>query len=126
MYVPFYRDIVPIISALEYNVYFTSLRASHTRLSHEILERIIHVMKRSLSLEKIVLDSLGVRAEFIHKLATAIITNSDSLLHTIDLSHNLIEDKGLYINKGYFDLCIILYVFRDRRWISERSHCKSQ
>lgn len=35
------------------------------------------------------------RADFVHKLAVSVITNNSPALRTIDLSHNLIEDKGM-------------------------------
>lgn len=89
-----FRDLIPIISALEYNTWFTKFKASHVRLSHETIERVLHVMRRSLSLEELYLDNLGLKAEFVNKLSNAVKTNSATQLHTIDLSHNLIEDKG--------------------------------
>ncbi|XP_046752565.1 F-actin-uncapping protein LRRC16A isoform X6 [Diprion similis] len=88
------KDLVPIISALEYNTWFTKLRASHIKLSHEHLERLLHVMRRSLSIQEIYLDNLGFKWDFAHKLSIALISNTNTMLHTIDLSNNMIEDKG--------------------------------
>ncbi|XP_034938905.1 F-actin-uncapping protein LRRC16A isoform X2 [Chelonus insularis] len=88
------KDLVPIISALEYNTWFTKLRASHLKLSHECLERLLHVVRRSLSLQEIYLDNLGLKCDFAHKLSLALIANTNTVLHTIDLSNNMIEDKG--------------------------------
>ncbi|KAG8040865.1 hypothetical protein G9C98_001853 [Cotesia typhae] len=88
------KDLVPIISALEYNTWFTKLRVSHLKLSHECLERLLHVVRRSLSLQEIYLDNLGLKWDFAHKLSLALIANSNTVLHTIDLSNNMIEDKG--------------------------------
>ena len=56
------RDLVPIISALEYNTWFTKLRISHLRLSHEAAERLLHVLKKSVSLEEVYLDNTGMKA----------------------------------------------------------------
>ena len=56
-----FRDIVPIISALEYNTWFTKFRASNIKLTHESLDRILHIMKKSLSIEELYLDNLGVK-----------------------------------------------------------------
>lgn len=39
-------------------------------------------------------NSMYYRADFLHKLAVSVITNNNPALQTIDLSHNLIEDKG--------------------------------
>ncbi|XP_034195386.1 capping protein regulator and myosin 1 linker 1 leucine rich repeat protein isoform X2 [Osmia lignaria lignaria] len=88
------KDLVPIISALEYNTWFTKLRASHLKLSHEPLERLLHVMRRSLSIQELYLDNLGIKWDFAHKLSLALISNANTILQTIDLSHNTIEDKG--------------------------------
>lgn len=83
-----------IISALEYNTFFRGLKATHSRLSNESLERILHVLRRSSWLEELHLEALGLRADFLHKLAVSVITNNNPALKNIDLSHNLIEDKG--------------------------------
>ncbi|XP_055917967.1 F-actin-uncapping protein LRRC16A isoform X1 [Eupeodes corollae] len=88
------KDLMAIVSALEYNTFFRGLKASHMRLSHETLERILHVLKRSMWLEELHLEALGLRSDFLHKLAVSVITNNNPAIRTIDLSHNLIEDKG--------------------------------
>lgn len=89
-----FRDLVPIISALEYNTWFTKLRANHVRLSHDNIERILHVMRKSLNLEELYLDNLGLKADFVNKLSNVIKSNPATALHTLDLSNNMIEDKG--------------------------------
>ncbi|KAB0792496.1 hypothetical protein PPYR_14455 [Photinus pyralis] len=88
------KDIVPIISALEYNTWFTKLRANHVRLSHETMDRVLHVLKKSLSLEELYLDNLGLKADFVNKLTNAVKCNVANCVNTIDLSNNMIEDKG--------------------------------
>lgn len=50
-----------IVSALEYNTFFRGLKVSHSRLSHETLERILHVLRRSMWLEELHLEALGLR-----------------------------------------------------------------
>lgn len=85
---------MPIISALEYNTWFTKLRANHVRLSHDNIEKILHVLKKSLSLEELYLDNLGLKADFVNKLTNSIKANAIIPLNTIDLSNNMIEDKG--------------------------------
>lgn len=94
MYVNF-RDLIPIISALDFNTWFTKLKTNHIRISHDNIEKILQVIKRSLSLEEVYLDGLGLKADFVNKLTTAIKNNAIIPLHTIDLSNNSIEDKGL-------------------------------
>jgi hypothetical protein len=84
-----------IVSALEYNTFFRGLKASHTRLSNDTMDRILHVLKRSMWLEELHLEGLGFKSEFIHKLAISVISNPNPALKSIDLNHNLIEDKGI-------------------------------
>lgn len=86
-----------IISALEYNTFFRGLKATHTRLSNESLDRILHVLRRSMWLEELHLEALGLRSDFLHKLAVSVITNNNPALRIIDLSHNVIEDKGEWL-----------------------------
>ncbi|XP_020809868.1 F-actin-uncapping protein LRRC16A isoform X3 [Drosophila serrata] len=88
------KDLMAIVSALEYNTFFRGLKAAHMRLSHETLERILHVLKRSMWLEELHLEALGLRSDFLNKLSLSVITNSNPAIRTIDLSHNIIEDKG--------------------------------
>lgn len=88
---------MPIISALEYNTWFKKVRASHIKLTHESIDRLLHVMKKSLSIEELYLDNLNVRADFAHKLSLSLTSNTNTPLHTLDLSNNLIEDKGIFI-----------------------------
>ena len=88
------RDLMAIVSALEYNTFFRGLKVSNTRLSNDTLDRILHVLKRSMWLEELHLEGLGLKADFIHKLAVSVISNNNPALKTIDLKHNLIEDKG--------------------------------
>lgn len=55
------RDLVPIISALEYNTWFTKLKASHVKLPHEAIDRILHILKKNLTIEELYLDNLQVK-----------------------------------------------------------------
>lgn len=89
------RDLVPIISALCYNAWFTKFRASNVKLASEALEQVLQMMKRSVSLEELYLDNTGIKWEFAHKLSMTLIANPNSPLNSLDLSNNLIEDKGL-------------------------------
>lgn len=88
--------MIPIINALEYNTWFTKLRANQVRLSHDNLDKILHVLKKSLNLEEIYVDNLGLKSDFVNKLSNTLKLNPVSALHTIDLSFNPIEDKGGY------------------------------
>jgi hypothetical protein len=56
-----FRDSVPILSALEYNTWFKSLRASNVKLSHEAMDRFLHVVRKSLTIEELHLDNIGAK-----------------------------------------------------------------
>ncbi|OQV23561.1 F-actin-uncapping [Hypsibius exemplaris] len=88
------RDLIPIISALEHNTWFSRLKASNIKLLPEAAEQIIRVMKKSTSLEELVLDNIGMKGDFVHKLSMALISNSSTAVHGLNLASNFIEDKG--------------------------------
>jgi len=67
-----------IVSALEYNTFFRGLKAAHMRLSHETLERILHVLKRSMWLEELHLEALGLRCVMEYVWVILIIETSFS------------------------------------------------
>lgn len=83
-----------IVSVLEYNTFFRGLKIKQTKVSSEVLDKILHVLKRSMWIEELHLEALGLKSDFIHKLALSVMSNKNSALRTIDLSHNPIEDKG--------------------------------
>ncbi|XP_055620495.1 F-actin-uncapping protein LRRC16A isoform X3 [Toxorhynchites rutilus septentrionalis] len=105
------KDLMAIISALEYNTFFRGLKISNTRLSTETLDRMLHVLKRSMWLEELNLEALGLRSDFVHKLAVSVISNSNPALRSIDLSHNVIEDKGS--EKMSVMLCDLFHAVND-------------
>ncbi|XP_054461624.1 F-actin-uncapping protein LRRC16A [Anoplopoma fimbria] len=89
------RDLVAIIAALEYNQWFTKLSIKDYKLSTDICEQILRVLARSGRLEELVLDNTGLRSDFAQKLASALSYNPASTLHTLNLSNNSLEDKGI-------------------------------
>ena len=100
------KDFVAIIAALSYNGWFTKFRASNVKVfsSHtnsEVAEQIIQLLKRSTVLEEIYLDNTGLKADSLNKLFLALLSNSQTSLHFIDLSNNLVEDKGLKSLNGF-------------------------
>lgn len=113
IFLMYFRDLIPIISALEYNTWFTKLRANQVKLSHDNIDRILHVLRKSLNLEEIYLDNLGLKADFVNKLSSVLKFNMATALHTIDLSLNPIEDKGNVPTCINNELCKpIILIFR--------------
>ena len=100
------KDFVAIIAALSYNGWFTKFRASSVKVfsshtNNEIAEQIILLLKRSTVLEEIYLDNTGLKSDSLNKLFLALLSNSQTSLHFIDVSNNLIEDKGLKSLNGF-------------------------
>ncbi|XP_044026820.1 F-actin-uncapping protein LRRC16A isoform X2 [Siniperca chuatsi] len=89
------RDLVTIIAVLEYNQWFTKLSAKDYKLSTDVCDQILRVVARSSRLEELVLDNAGLRSDFAQKLASALSHNPASTLHTLNLSNNSLEDKGV-------------------------------
>ncbi|XP_045078031.1 F-actin-uncapping protein LRRC16A-like isoform X2 [Coregonus clupeaformis] len=89
------RDLVAIIVVLEYNQWFTKLSTKDYKLSTDVCEQILRVVARSSRLEELVLENAGLRSDFAQKLANALAYNPASVLHTLNLTNNSLEDKGL-------------------------------
>ncbi|CAL4061396.1 unnamed protein product, partial [Meganyctiphanes norvegica] len=71
------KDLIPIISALEYNAWFRKLRCSHSKLSHEAIERILHILSKSLSIEELYLDNIGAKVDFRSKVFLSLLLGSE-------------------------------------------------
>ncbi|XP_078608034.1 F-actin-uncapping protein LRRC16A-like isoform X2 [Branchiostoma floridae x Branchiostoma japonicum] len=93
------KDLGPIISALEHNTWFTKLSSYHTRLA-EHSEQLCKVMKKNTKLEELVLENAGLNKEFAKHMATALLSNTNIALHTVSLSHNHLEDRGVNAISG--------------------------
>ncbi|CAH1269326.1 CARMIL1 [Branchiostoma lanceolatum] len=93
------KDLGPIISALEHNTWFTKLSSYHTRLA-EHSEPLCKVMKKNTKLEGLVLENAGLNKEFAKHMATALLSNTNIALHTVSLSHNHLEDRGVNAISG--------------------------
>ncbi|XP_043995255.1 F-actin-uncapping protein LRRC16A [Gambusia affinis] len=90
------RDLLAIIAVLEYNQWFTKLSTKDYKLPTDVCDQILRVVARSSRLEELVLDNAGLKSDFAQKLAGALSHNPSCTLHTLNLSNNSLEDKGLY------------------------------
>ncbi|XP_053324263.1 capping protein, Arp2/3 and myosin-I linker protein 3 isoform X2 [Spea bombifrons] len=89
------RDLALVVAALAYNQYFLRLQAANVKLGSEVTEQILHCVGRSQHLEELILEDCGLRADFALRLATVLSDNTASSLHTLNLSHNPLEDRGI-------------------------------
>nr|XP_061786862.1 F-actin-uncapping protein LRRC16A-like isoform X2 [Nerophis lumbriciformis] len=89
------RDLVAIVGVLEFNQWFTKLMAKDCKLSTDVCEQILRVVSRSSRIEELLLENVGLRSDFAQKLSMALSHNPASSLHTLHLSNNTLEDKGV-------------------------------
>ncbi|XP_069817729.1 capping protein, Arp2/3 and myosin-I linker protein 3 isoform X4 [Dendropsophus ebraccatus] len=89
------RDLALVVAALAYNQYFLRLQAANLKLGSEVTEQILHCVGRSQHLEELILEDCGLRADFALRLASVLSDNAASSLHSLNLSHNPLEDRGI-------------------------------
>ncbi|XP_056382631.1 capping protein, Arp2/3 and myosin-I linker protein 3 isoform X2 [Hyla sarda] len=89
------RDLALVVAALAYNQYFLRLQAINIKLGSEVTEQILHCVGRSQHLEELILEDCGLRADFALRLASVLSDNAASSLHSLNLSHNPLEDRGI-------------------------------
>uniref|UniRef100_A0A8C2K1J5 CARMIL C-terminal domain-containing protein n=1 Tax=Cyprinus carpio TaxID=7962 RepID=A0A8C2K1J5_CYPCA len=88
------RDLLAITAALEFNQWFIKLSIKDFKLSADLCDQILRVVSRSTKLEELTLDNTGLKSDFAQKFAAALSQNPNSVLHTISLANNCLEDKG--------------------------------
>ncbi|NXL62894.1 CARL2 protein, partial [Chordeiles acutipennis] len=89
------RDVALSIAALSFNLWFTKLSCKDFRLNQEILEQLLYMLSKSVALEELVLENSGLKADFVQRMAQALSNHPDSVLHTINLAGNQLEDRGI-------------------------------
>ncbi|KAM6195025.1 capping protein, Arp2/3 and myosin-I linker protein 2 [Sarcoramphus papa] len=88
------RDVALSIAALSFNLWFTKLSCKDFRLNQEISEQLLYMLSKSVMLEELVLENSGLKADFAQRMAQALDNHPDSVLHTINLAGNQLEDRG--------------------------------
>uniref|UniRef100_A0A8C8B0K5 Capping protein regulator and myosin 1 linker 2 n=1 Tax=Otus sunia TaxID=257818 RepID=A0A8C8B0K5_9STRI len=85
------RDVALSVAALSFNLWFTKLSCKDFRLNQEISEQLLYMLSKSVTLEELVLENSG---DFAQRMAQALSNHPDSVLHTINLDGNHLEDRG--------------------------------
>ncbi|CAH2324879.1 Hypothetical predicted protein [Pelobates cultripes] len=86
-------DVALTVASLSFNQWFTKLSCKDFKLRLEISEQILYMLTKSIKLEELCLENCGLKCDFAIKLAEALDNNPGSVLHTINLSGNQIEDR---------------------------------
>ncbi|XP_048577148.1 F-actin-uncapping protein LRRC16A isoform X2 [Nematostella vectensis] len=89
------KELVPVVSALEYTSWFTKLVCRSFKLSSDVCDAVLRVLKKSTSIEELVLDGVSLGRDYFQKMALALTSNPKSALNVMDLSNNSMEDRGL-------------------------------
>ncbi|XP_060729891.1 capping protein, Arp2/3 and myosin-I linker protein 3 isoform X1 [Tachysurus vachellii] len=89
------RDLAVIVASLAYNTWFTKLYCRDMRLSSEVVEQVLHTVSKSSSLEELILENAGLKADFPQKMAAALSENPASVLHSLNLAHNTFDNQGV-------------------------------
>ncbi|NWW04969.1 CARL2 protein, partial [Oreocharis arfaki] len=89
------RDVALSVAALSFNLWFTKLSCKDFRLNQEISEQLLYMLSKSVTLEELVLENSGLKADFVQRMAQALSSHPNSALHTINLAGNPLEDRGV-------------------------------
>lgn len=89
------RDWLPIISTLEYNSWFTGINANNVRLTNDVATEVVKVMKKNSVLEELSVSNTGIKSDLVQKLSVALLSNSGTQLAKVDLSCNVLDDRGV-------------------------------
>ncbi|XP_061301474.1 capping protein, Arp2/3 and myosin-I linker protein 2 isoform X2 [Pezoporus flaviventris] len=99
------RDVALSVAALSFNLWFTKLSCKDFRLNQEISEQLLYMLSKSVTLEELVLENSGLKADFAQKMAQALSNHPDSVLHTINLDGNQLEDRGIAAFSRHVERC---------------------
>ncbi|MEQ2233125.1 hypothetical protein ILYODFUR_018761, partial [Ilyodon furcidens] len=88
-------DLAVIVASIAYNTWFTKLYCKDMRIGSEVLDQILHTVSKSNSLEELTLDNAGLKADFPQKMASALSENPASVIHSLSLAHNTLDNQGV-------------------------------
>ncbi|KAJ7311941.1 hypothetical protein JRQ81_006262 [Phrynocephalus forsythii] len=60
----------------------------------DVVQQILHMLSKSVVLEELVLENCGLKFDFAQEMAQVLSNHPDSTLNAINLSRNLLEDRG--------------------------------
>ncbi|VDO84435.1 unnamed protein product [Heligmosomoides polygyrus] len=87
------KDLIPITGVLQYSSYFTGLVADGIRMTSEIIDVIMAVIRKSRDLQTLHLKNCALPRDFITLFASALQQNPSIPLESVDFSKNVLDDK---------------------------------
>uniref|UniRef100_A0A8C7PKD1 CARMIL pleckstrin homology domain-containing protein n=1 Tax=Oncorhynchus mykiss TaxID=8022 RepID=A0A8C7PKD1_ONCMY len=88
------RDLAVIVASMAYNTWFTKLYCKDLRIGSEVSEQVLHTLSKSSSLEELTLENAGLKSDFAQKLSVALSENPASVIHSLNLAHNTLDNQG--------------------------------
>ncbi|XP_063169171.1 capping protein, Arp2/3 and myosin-I linker protein 2 [Candoia aspera] len=89
------QDIALCVAGLSFNQWFTKLSCKDFKLNQDILEEILLALRKSVTLKELELENCGLKCDFAQQMALVLQEYTDSALNTLNLSRNLLEDRGI-------------------------------
>ncbi|KAJ8011753.1 hypothetical protein DPEC_G00061540 [Dallia pectoralis] len=89
------RDLAVIVASMAYNTWFTKLYCKDMRIGSEVVDQVLHTVSKSSSLEELTLENAGLKSDFPQKMATALSENPASVIHSLNLAHNVLDNQGV-------------------------------
>ncbi|XP_061588774.1 capping protein, Arp2/3 and myosin-I linker protein 3 isoform X1 [Cololabis saira] len=89
------RDLAVIVASIAYNTWFTKLYCKDLRIGLEVVDQVLHTISKSNSLEELTLENAGLKSDFPQKMASALSENPASVIHSLNLAHNTLDNQGV-------------------------------
>nr|XP_019968753.1 PREDICTED: capping protein, Arp2/3 and myosin-I linker protein 3-like isoform X2 [Paralichthys olivaceus] len=89
------RDLAVIVASIAYNTWFTKLYCKDMRIGSEVVDQVLHTVSKSNSLEELTLENAGLKTDFPQKMASALSENPASVIHSLNLAHNTLDNQGV-------------------------------
>ncbi|XP_055359768.1 capping protein, Arp2/3 and myosin-I linker protein 3 isoform X2 [Betta splendens] len=89
------RDLAVIVASIAYNTWFTKLYCKDMRIGSEVVDQVLHTISKSNSLEELTLENVGLKSDFPQKMASALSENPASVIHSLNLAHNTLDNQGV-------------------------------
>ncbi|XP_026574906.1 capping protein, Arp2/3 and myosin-I linker protein 2-like [Pseudonaja textilis] len=97
------QDIALCVASLSFNQWFTKLHCKDFKLNQVILEEILLALRKSVTLEELELENCGLKCDFAQQMALVLQEYPDCALNSLNLSRNLLEDRGIIALSQIFD-----------------------
>uniref|UniRef100_A0A8C2XDL2 Capping protein regulator and myosin 1 linker 3 n=1 Tax=Cyclopterus lumpus TaxID=8103 RepID=A0A8C2XDL2_CYCLU len=89
------RDLAVMVASIAYNTWFTKLHCKDMRIGSEVVDQVLHTVSKSNSLEELTLENAGLKSDFPQKMASALSENPASVIHSLNLAHNTLDNQGV-------------------------------